>query len=224
MKSKEDYFDLLLSFLQEIEESRASHAELNSQLLDGIVAKGVDATELIEVLKNKSYDNNLDISTRIGVCKLYASFRAKSLLSFVDEIVLDNSDGLEFVEKFPDMLSAFYIMGMWRGFLHCIESCENDHEHCAIDYFHSIKSRDMIEKRWVDDRKKKDNVLEPALDFAEKKWGDENSPIQHNEMADLLLKNFPNLVKGGISKFLITSKLKPIAKKYGRVRGVKKEG
>ena len=224
MTSKENYLDVLISFLQDVEETRMEYVDKNKELLNSLLSKDGSTSDLLKKLWDKSCDSDMSVSQKIEIYKLYASLRSKGLLTFIDRRVQSEEDGFDILEKFPDILSAFFVMGMWSGLLSCVETCEIDHDHCVVDYFHSIKSRDIIEKRWENTKKNKEDILAPALSYAESKWSNDNSPLQHNDMADLLLKNFPELLKNKVSKFLVLSKLKPIAQKYGRVRGAKKNG
>jgi hypothetical protein len=83
-------------------------------------------------------------------------------------------------------------------------------------YFHSLKMKSLIQERW----NKRDEELTEALGIADKKW-ENGDPALHTEMAKFLEPKFPNL-----SYDVLKKRLRPIAKKYNRlfgVKGVKKE-
>jgi hypothetical protein len=115
--------------------------------------------------------------------------------------------------RFEGMSQAYTL-----GFLDAVftlldsEDLANKYYGRLKDLFHSQKSSESVRnERWL----KRDAIMRQALQDAERLWAKGESML-HNQMAEYLARGYPKLSKRSIQEHL-----KPIAKKYGRLRGVK---
>jgi len=112
------------------------------------------------------------------------------------------------------IIRTMYLVGKFSGYIDTVDSMGDRFFQKMI---HGVSSSKAVKNiRW----RKRDEDLKQLLEIAEKCW-EEGDEMQHNEMATYIhthfKKEYPNISKATLRKRLI-----PLAKKYGKVRGLSK--
>jgi hypothetical protein len=226
--TKEDPGKTLIHLLEEAEKICAGIFKENEPLLTklGILADetktprdvNYSLNQCLKEMGTEASKENREQIWQLNRIKL--AFRIKEWIHIAGES-LKNAEKEALSAQEKEILLATYMAGVYRGVLVGIDDTIEGREFGFLkDILHTLKSKEWQDGRW----KTRDSALQEAMELAEKLWL-EGDDLLHHKMAKYLPEVIPGLDEN-VSYDVLKRELKPIAKKYNRlfgIKGVKKE-